>query len=312
MSFKKIAIISIIGLIFWGAFIAEEPSPATVATSDSEAASEVIPVEHNEPALFAEWQDPKTGLIWLKCAIGEELQNGVCVQAQVTHGSIHEKIRELTDPLASGKSRLYDPTSLYEGTDDSRASGLAEIKFTYAQAQEIVTYLNNQNFNGSSKWRLPKVSELAALRHCSSGWMYVSDAVIPTGRTVLSEDNDGISPELRAHYLAAGISVAATPTRREVPETISVRHRCNLSSSWEQIKFYSAFDALSPIEPKYYDSQWDVSVPYWAWTSNFDVSNYRDSIWIVNPIFGGLRIIKPNENSMSFSNAVYVFLVRDN
>ena len=172
--------------------------------------------------------------------------------------------------------------------------------------------LNNQNFNGSSKWRLPTVSELAALRHCSSGWKYVSDAVIPTGRTVLSEDNDGISPELRARYLAAGISVAATPTRREVPETISVRHRCNLSSSWEQIKFYSAFDALSPIEPKYYDSQWDVSVPYWAWTSNFDVSNYRDSIWIVNPIFGGLRIIKPNENSMSFSNAVYVFLVRDN
>lgn len=288
MSFKKKAVIAIIAAVIGISLIPIETTETvetveTVETNSTSPSTTVIPVTDSEVTLntnaishsFAEWKDPKTGLIWLKCAIGEELVNGFCTQVKAYPGSIHEKIRSVTDNLTSGRSQLYTPGSLYEAKD-TRGSGMAEIKYTYDQTQEVLNYLNSQNFNGSNNWRLPTVSELASLRHCYKGWTYMSDAIIPEGDT-----------------------------------SISVRQKCEIYSSAEQIEFYNSLNSLSPMRPGYY-GHLQNEIPYWAWTANFDIYNDSSQVFIVNPIFGKIRTIKLEGGSIGdFGNAVYIFLVRD-
>ena len=178
MPLKKIAIITfviIISIILLAVFTTEEKTPVTdikpeVIPVEEAVASDVVAVNPSVSenltvaSTYEEWKDPKTGLIWLKCPIGEELKNGFCDTAKLT--GIHEKIRGVTG-------------SLTEHT--------AEREFSYKQAQKVLVYLNSINFNGSSMWRLPTISELAELRQCPNGWDEQQEMIeIPKGNRTIS------------------------------------------------------------------------------------------------------------------------------
>lgn len=96
-----------------------------------------------------QWRDPKTGLIWLKCGVGQKLVGSLCVKSDVNKDSLIKAIKNNIDG------------DLYSTDDDS-------YLFTYKQAKQLILYLNNQKLKGSNKWRLPTVFELAALRQCSN------------------------------------------------------------------------------------------------------------------------------------------------
>lgn len=125
-----------------------------------------ISVSHAEtdPALTAsgQWKDKKTGLIWLKCKVNEKLVNSTCVNRKVSKELIYDQAQKTVGSL--------------DGDD-----------FTYAEAQKTIAYLNSKNFKGSSKWRLPTISELASLRQCSNGWDKQQEKIqIPKGNQTIS------------------------------------------------------------------------------------------------------------------------------
>lgn len=103
-----------------------------------------------DTALMAsgQWKDQKTGLIWLRCGVGQKLVGSLCVKSDINK-----------DPLIKAIKNNIDG-DLYSTDDNS-------YLFTYKQAQQILLYLNNQKFKGSNKWRLPTILELVALRQCS-------------------------------------------------------------------------------------------------------------------------------------------------
>lgn len=105
-----------------------------------------------------EWKDPKTGLTWLKCSIGQELVNEVCVKANITENSTLKNIQN------NLHSDLYT-------TDDSG------YLFTYSQAEQAISYLNSQNYKGKNNWRLPTIFEISGLRACINSSNYLDDMV---------------------------------------------------------------------------------------------------------------------------------------
>jgi len=79
-----------------------------------------------------QWRDPATGLIWMRCSIGQKWENKTC----------------------KGDPVLVD---YYAGKDNP---ALIEKQF------------NQSGFAGYKDWSVPTISQLATIRVCSKGWGY--------------------------------------------------------------------------------------------------------------------------------------------
>lgn len=132
---------------------AQQETNQSTKLSTSETRSDLI-----SKTVDTEWKDPKTGLTWLKCSIGQELVNGVCIKENITENSTLKKIQD------NIQGNLYT-------TDDS------SYLLTYSQAEQAISYLNSQSYKGKNNWRLPTIFEISALRTCVNSSDYLDDMV---------------------------------------------------------------------------------------------------------------------------------------
>ena len=161
---KKIAFITLLCITFLGCSKPEETTQAEInklqpdANEPTEISKSIVESAPISKTVDTEWKDPKTGLTWLKCSIGQDLVNGVCIKENITENSILKKIQNnIQGDLDTGNDRSY--------------------LFTYSQAEQAISYLNSQNYKGKNNWRLPTIFEISTLRTCINSSDYLDDMV---------------------------------------------------------------------------------------------------------------------------------------
>lgn len=92
-----------------------------------------------------QWQDPETGLVWMRCSLGQQWDGAGC------RGK----------PLALSWFDARDYIATYIN-DKSRHSKINE----------------GGPVGVRSNWRMPTVEELAAIRKCTAGWRYKTRLVV--------------------------------------------------------------------------------------------------------------------------------------
>ena len=98
-----------------------------------------------------QWRDPATGLIWMRCSLGQKWINKTC----------------------QGDPVLFSYSS---GVDN---------------ALEIEKKFNEDGFADHKNWKVPTIAQLASIRYCSKGWAYEYDNGVKTNHVAKQRLPDG-------------------------------------------------------------------------------------------------------------------------